>query len=124
MQRNRYFLLTASMVCGISVATNSAYRSRRAEDREFAQRLVRSGGLWAPELIGPWQHNGRICFFVLSSDRLKIIDEIGAEADVELSGHGIAVRPWELRGQLSPERQTITWSDGTLWSRGAPDIAE
>ncbi|HEY1656250.1 MAG TPA: hypothetical protein VGF86_14185 [Candidatus Tumulicola sp.] len=85
---------------------------------------VRAGTL--PDLSGTWYANGnpaKHCHFSQSGSSISLTNERGATATGSFLDAGSLVTNWgpfgggQITGRISSDLRTITWSNGTYWSR-------
>jgi hypothetical protein len=80
-----------------------------------------------PDLAGTWLFNGREARIDQNGSSLTFTNEFGSVTSGQfLSPTEVRANLWGITGRISEDENTITWSNGTVWTRGSavfPNIA-
>jgi hypothetical protein len=88
-----------------------------------ALTAARAGTL--PDISGAWFANGNptiLCHVSQSGSSVSLTNEHGATATGTFTDPSTVSTAWggkRVTGTVSSDLQTITWSDGTYWSRAS-----
>ncbi|HEY3964028.1 MAG TPA: hypothetical protein VGM05_05680, partial [Planctomycetaceae bacterium] len=77
-----------------------------------------------PNIAGAWMYNGKATSIAQSGNNLTFTNEVGGtSAGTFDSSTEVTATTWNnLTGTLSNNDQTITWSNGTVWTKGTISV--
>jgi len=68
------------------------------------------------DISGRWYHDGKPTSISVSGQTVTITNEVGQSSSGSMSGNELVISEG-IRGHVSPNGRSISWSNGTTWTR-------
>jgi len=68
------------------------------------------------DISGRWYHDGKPTSISVSGQTVTITNEVGQSSSGSMSGNELVISGG-IRGHVSPNGRSISWSNGTTWTR-------